>query len=136
MFITIAWFTMNDNIMQAFYISLTSHDAEQKVSDSIYGINQSYISNEITITYNDGTDHSSTVTSSYLGPNYVELKTGSIKDALLSNGQPVVTISAVTEMTFVDINAFPYNPEEKVDIGTQVSIKSNIAYREADLRYD
>lgn len=125
----------NSDIMQAFYISLTSHDAEQKVSDSIYGINQSYISNEITITYNDGTDHSSTVTSSYLGPNYVELKTGSIKDALLSNGRPVVTISAVTEMTFVDINAFPYNPEEKVDIGTQVSIKSNIAYREADLRY-
>ena len=125
----------NSDIMQAFYISLTSHDAEQKVSDSIYGINQSYIKNEITITYNDGTDHSSTVTSSYLGPNYVELKTGSIKDALLSNGQPVVTISAVTEMTFVDINAFPYNPEEKVDIGTQVSIKSNIAYREADLRY-
>ena len=125
----------NSDIMQAFYISLTSHDAEQKVSDSIYGINQSYISNEITITYNDGTDHSSTVTSSYLGPNYVELKTGSIKDALLSDGQPVVTISAVTEMTFVDINAFPYNPEEKVDIGTQVSIKSNIAYREADLRY-
>ncbi len=126
----------NSDIQQSFYISLTSHDAESKVSDMIYGTNQSYITNNTTITYNDGTAHTIDVTESYLGPNYVQLKTGSIKRALLSNSFPEITISSTATITFMDINAFPYNPERvATGIGTQVSIKSNIAYSASELLY-
>lgn len=147
----------DSDIAHAFYVTLTSHDAEHRVTDSIYGTNQNYIINSTAITYNDGEAHTiiisndneehtptisidggdptSTISSAHLGPNYVELQTGNIKNALLSTSYPTVTISATTEMTFMDINAFPYNEERKPGIGTQVSIKSNIAYQEEDLQY-
>ena len=123
------------DIQQAFYITLTSHDADGRVSDMIYGTNQSYISNNTTISYNDGTDHTTTVTDCKLGPNYVQLKTGSIKNALTSGNRPVVTISSTSTITFMDINALPYNAERTDGIGTQVSVKSNIAYDEGELLY-
>ena len=123
------------DIQQAFYITLTSHDADGRVSDMIYGTNQSYISNNTTISYNDGTDHTTTVTDCKLGPNYVQLKTGSIKNALTSSNRPIVTISSTSTITFMDINALPYNTERTGGIGTQVSVKSNIAYDADELLY-
>ena len=123
------------DIQQAFYLTLTSHDADGRVSDMIYGTNQSYISNNTTVSYNDGTDHTTTVTDCKLGPNYVQLKTGSIKNALTSGNRPVVTISSTSTITFMDINALPYNAERTDGIGTQVSVKSNIAYDEGELLY-
>lgn len=123
----------NSNVYHAFFISLTSHKEDQSVSDIIYGITPGYISNEITYSISGGTEN--TVTDSYLGANYIMLKTGDIIRTLYSNSTPEVTIHSVTTMTFNDITAFPYNIEEKDSIGTQVSIKSSLAYREEDLLY-
>lgn len=125
------------DVYHSFFITLTSHDAEQKVSDIIYGINSGNISNTTTYRYEDSTGtHTSTVTESFLGTNYIKLNTGNILDALYDpQTTPEVTIESETTMSFYDITAFPYNINGTEGIGTQVSIKSSLAYREEDLLY-
>lgn len=82
-----------------------------------------------------------TITAKRKGENYIQLNTGSIKNVLLnsnaSSQYPTVIIHSVASVAFVDINAFPYNPEPADDdhIGTQVSIKSNLAYQSDKLLY-
>lgn len=127
----------SSDVYHAFFITLTSHDKEHKVSDIIYGITPGYISNTTTYSYTDSEgDHTVTKTNSTLGANYIELDTGSIINALYDpTSNPVVTINSVTTMTFNDVTAFPYNEAEEPKIGTQVSIKSNLAYRKEDLRF-
>lgn len=127
----------SSDVYHAFFITLTSHDAEHKVSDIIYGITPGYISNTTTYSYtNSSGSHTVTKNNSSLGANYIELDTGSIINALYDpTSTPVVTIHSVTTMTFNDVTAFPYNESRAEKIGTQVSIKSNLAYREADLRF-
>lgn len=124
-------------VYHAFFISLTSHDAEKKVSDIIYGITPSAIKNTTTYSYtkNDETIKG-TMSTSFLGANYIKLDTGNILNALYDpQAQPVVTIKSETIMEFYDVTAFPYNIDAVKDIGTQVSIKSNLAYREDDLLF-
>lgn len=75
------------------------------------------------------------MTNSYLGANYVYLNSGSIRDVLLDSSRPTITISSVTTMTFNDITAFPFNQSGNTSVGTQVSAKSSLAYREEDLRF-
>ena len=124
------------DVYHSFFITLTSHDAEKKVSDIIYGINSGNISNTTKYTYTDSTDHTKTVTESFLGTNYIQLNTGNILDALYdSQSFPVVTIESETTMSFYDVTAFPYNISGANGIGTQVSVKSSLAYREEDLLY-
>ncbi|MBQ1711948.1 MAG: hypothetical protein II024_01815, partial [Firmicutes bacterium] len=120
----------------AFYLTLTSHDADGKVSDIIYGTNPEYVHNTTTVSYTTaGVEHTTTVENAYLGANYVYLNTGSIRDALISTGSPTLTIQSVTTMEFYDTTAFPYNPGGNPAIGTQLSVKSSLAYREEDLRF-
>ena len=121
----------------AFFISLTSHDADHRVSDIIYGITPGYIHNTTTYTYtNTSGDQTVTQTESYLGANYVKLDTGSIINALYDpQSSPVVTITSETTMAFQDVTAFPYNIDKAEKIGTQVSVKSSLAYREEDLLF-
>lgn len=125
------------DVYHSFFITLTSHDAEQKVSDIIYGINSGNISNTTTYSYSDSTgDHTKTVNESFLGANYIQLNTGNILDALYdSQSAPKVTITSETTMSFYDVTAFPYNINKAEHIGTQVSVKSSLAYREEDLLY-
>ena len=125
------------DVYHSFFITLTSHDAEQKVSDIIYGINSGNISNTTTYSYSDSTgDHTKTVNESFLGANYIKLNTGNILDALYdSQSAPKVTITSETTMSFYDVTAFPYNINKAEHIGTQVSVKSSLAYREEDLLY-
>ncbi|MCR5837877.1 MAG: hypothetical protein K6G88_15370 [Lachnospiraceae bacterium] len=127
----------NSDVYHAFFISLTSHDEEHKVSDIIYGITPGYINNTTTYTYtNSSGEHSVTKTESRLGANYIKLDSGSIIAALYDpTMSPVVTIHAETTMTFNDVTAFPFNMNGEDEIGTQVSIKSNLAYREEDLLF-
>ena len=125
------------DVYHSFFITLTSHDADQKVSDIIYGINSGNISNTTTYSYSDSTgDHTKTVNESFLGANYIKLNTGNILDALYdSQSAPKVTITSETTMSFYDVTAFPYNINKAEHIGTQVSVKSSLAYREEDLLY-
>ncbi len=125
------------DVYHSFFITLTSHDAEQKVSDIIYGINSGNISNTTTYSYTDSAgNHTNTVTASVLGANYIQLNTGNILDALYdSQSAPEVKITSETTMSFYDVTAFPYNLNKAEHIGTQVSVKSSLAYREEDLLY-
>ena len=125
------------DVYHAFFITLTSHDAENKVSDIIYGINSGNITNNTTYSYSDSTGtHTGTVTESFLGANYIKLNTGNILGALYdSTTTPVVTIQSETTMSFYDVTAFPYNINDDAKIGTQVSVKSSLAYREEDLQF-
>ncbi len=125
------------DVYHSFFITLTSHDAEQKVSDIIYGINSGNISNTTTYSYTDSDgNHTNTVTASVLGANYIQLNTGNILDALYdSQSAPEVKITSETTMSFYDVTAFPYNLNKAEHIGTQVSVKSSLAYREEDLLY-
>ena len=125
------------DVYHSFFITLTSHDADQKVSDIIYGINSVNISNTTTYSYSDSTgDHTKTVNESFLGANYIQLNTGNILDALYdSQSAPEVKITSETTMSFYDVTAFPYNLNKAEHIGTQVSVKSSLAYREEDLLY-
>ena len=127
----------NSDVYHAFYLTLTSHDASGRVSDIIYGITPGYVRNTTTISYTDSTgEHEETSTHSYLGANYVYLNSGSIRDALYdSTLTPELTIHSVTTMTFNDYTAFPFNQNVAEGIGTQVSVKSSLAYREEDLRF-
>ena len=131
----------NSDVYHAFYLTLTSHDADHKVSDIIYGITPGYVQNTTTVSYTDKYgSYTDSTTHSYLGANYIYLNSGSIKDALLStqndeSATTVVTLHSVTTMTFNDITAFPFNQSGAAGIGTQVSVKSNLAYREEDLRF-
>ena len=136
--LTAGSFLSNSDVYHAFYLTLTSHDASGKVSDIIYGITPGNVHNTTTISYTDSVSHTEEVTHSYLGANYVYLKSGSIRDALMDPSlMPIVTIHSVTTMTFNDITAFPFNPsgDSNKNIGTQVSVKSSVAYREDDLRF-
>jgi hypothetical protein len=130
-------FLANSDVYHAFYLTLTSHDADGRVSDIIYGITPGYVQNSTTISYtNTGGSHTDSTTHSYLGANYVYLNSGSIRDALSDpTVTPVVTIHSTTTMTFNDITAFPFNVNGAAKIGTQVSVKSSVAYREEDLRF-
>ncbi|MGN0421027.1 MAG: hypothetical protein ACI4E4_11370 [Acetatifactor sp.] len=125
------------DVYHSFFITLTSHDAEQRVSDIIYGINSGNISNTTTYSYTDSTgNHTNTVTASVLEANYIQLNTGNILDALYDpTTERVVTIKSETTMSFYDVTAFPYNINKAEHIGTQVSVKSSLAYREEDLLY-
>lgn len=124
-------------VHHAFFISLTSHDAEKKVSDIIYGITPSAIINKTTYSYTKNDEIiEKTMSSSFLGANYIKLDTGNIlKDLYDPQALPKVTIKSETIMEFYDVTAFPYNIDDVKDIGTQVSIKSNLAYREDDLLF-
>ncbi|MCR5478817.1 MAG: hypothetical protein K6F27_03015, partial [Ruminococcus sp.] len=130
----------NSNVYHSFFITLTSHDEDHMVSDTIYGITAGYIKNTTTYSYTKSSEsHTETITNnSSLGINYIELDTGSIIQALYDpQSSPVLTIEAETEMEFTDVKAFPYNPsgDEENGVGTQVSIKSSLAYRPQDLRF-
>ncbi|MBE5958521.1 MAG: hypothetical protein E7254_06625 [Lachnospiraceae bacterium] len=130
-------FLANSDVYHAYYLTLTSRDADGKMSDIIYGITPGYIHNLTTISYtNSSGSHTESSTHSYLGANYVYLNSGSIRDALSDPTlTPVVTIHSVTTMTFNDITAFPFNVNGAAKVGTQLSVKSSVAYREEDLRY-
>ena len=132
-----SYLVASSNVYHSFFITLTSHDADHKVSDIIYGINPGNISNTTTYSYDNSTGHNEqTITTSSLEPHYIELDTGNIMNALYdSKGLPVVTIISDTIMEFYDVTAFPYNVDKKQGIGTQVSVKSSLAYREADLPF-
>ena len=132
-----SYLVASSNVYHSFFITLTSHDADHKVSDIIYGINPGNISNTTTYSYDNSTGHNEqTITTSSLEPHYIELDTGNIMNALYdSKGLPVVTIISETIMEFYDVTAFPYNVDKKQGIGTQVSVKSSLAYREADLPF-
>ncbi len=125
------------DVYHAFFISLTSHYADDRVSDIINGITPGYINNTTTYSYtNSSGSHENTVTDSYLGANHIRLNTGSILSALSDSTQrPVVTIHSVTTMEFNDTTAFPYNMSGALRIGTQVSVKSSLAYRQDELLY-
>ncbi|MCR4794882.1 MAG: hypothetical protein K5898_06905 [Ruminococcus sp.] len=130
----------NSNVYHSFFITLTSHDEDHKVSDIIYGITGGYINNETKYSYTDSSgNHEGTINNnSSLGANFIELDTGSIISAIYDpTTRPVLTIQSETYMTFNDVTAFPYNVSGKEDngIGTQVSIKSSLAYRPEDLRF-
>ena len=130
----------NSNVYHSFFITLTSHDEDHMVSDTIYGITAGYIKNTTTYSYTKSSEsHTETITNnSSLGINYIELDTGSIIQALYDpQSSPVLTIEAETEMEFTDVKAFPYNPSrnEENGVGTQVSIKSGLAYRPQELRF-
>lgn len=129
----------NSDVYHAFYLTLTSHDSNGKMSDIIYGITPGYVHNTTTLSYTDSNSVTQTrqETHSYLGANYVYLNSGSIRDILMDPSTPTVTIRSVTTMTFNDITAFPFNPsgDNNRTIGTQVSVKSSVAYREEDLRF-
>ena len=130
----------NSNVYHSFFITLTSHDEDHKVSDIIYGITGGYINNKTTYSYtNSSGNHKGTINNnSLLGANFIELDTGSIISAIYDpTTSPVLTIQSETYMTFNDVTAFPYNVSGKEDngIGTQVSIKSSLAYRPEDLRF-
>ena len=127
----------NSDVYHAFYLTLTSHDVNGKVSDIIYGTNPGYISNTTTLAYTDSDgSHTTTSTHSYLGANYIYLNSGSIRDALMDPTlMPTITIHSVTTVKFNDITAFPFNQSGDPKYGTQVSVKSSVAYREEDLRY-
>lgn len=130
----------NSNVYHSFFITLTSHDEDHKVSDIIYGITGGYINNKTTYSYtNSSGNHKDTINNnSLLGANFIELDTGSIISAIYDpTTSPVLTIQSETYMTFNDVTAFPYNVSGKEDngIGTQVSIKSSLAYRPEDLRF-
>ena len=131
------YYLAGSDVYHSFFITLTSHDAEQKVSDIIYGINSGNISNTTTYSYSDSTgSYTKTVNESFLGANYIQLNTGNILDALYdSQSDPEVTITSETTMSFYDVTAFPYNINKAEHIGTQVSVKSSLAYREEDLLY-
>lgn len=135
--LTAGSYLSNSDVFHAFYLTLTSHDASGKVSDIIYGITPGYVHNTTTLSYMDSSGaHTEEVTNSYLGANYVYLNSGSIRDALMDPTlTPTITIHSVTTMTFNDITAFPFNQNEAERIGTQVSVKSSLAYREEDLRF-
>ena len=96
-----------------------------------------YISNTTTLTYTDSDgSHTTTSTHSHLGANYIYLNSGSIRDALMDPTlMPTITIHSVTTVKFNDITAFPFNQSGDPKYGTQVSVKSSVAYREEDLRY-
>lgn len=130
----------NSNVYHSFFITLTSHDEDHKVSDIIYGITGGYINNETSYSYTNSSGyHEGTINNnSSLGANFIELDTGSIISAIYDpTTRPVLTIQSETYMTFNDVTAFPYNVsgEEDNGIGTQVSIKSSLAYRPEDLRF-
>jgi hypothetical protein len=130
----------NSNVYHSFFITLTSHEEDHRVSDTIYGISAGYIKNTTTYSYTKSNEnHTQTITNnSSLGINYIELDTGSIIQALYDpQSSPVLTIEAETEMEFTDVKAFPYNPSgnEENGVGTQVSIKSSLAYRPQELRF-
>ncbi|WP_455529000.1 hypothetical protein [Ruminococcus sp.] len=128
----------NSNVYHSFFITLTSHDADHKVSDIIYGITGGYISNITTYSYeNSSGNHGGIITdNSSLGANFIKLDTGDIISAIYDpTTRPVLTIRSETSMIFNDVTAFPYNVNAAEGIGTQVSIKSSIAYRPEDLRF-
>ena len=130
----------SSNVYHSFFIALTSHDEEHNVSDIIYGTSQGNINNTTRYSYTDSSgSHTETITNNaILGANYIKLDTGSIIDALYDPRiTPEITINSETITTFNDISAFPYNATGLEDngIGTQVSIKSSLAYRAEDLRY-
>ena len=131
----------NSNVYHSFFLTLTSHDEDHKVSDIIYGITPGYIRNKTSYSYTDSSGYHSSgdiENNSTLGANYIELDTGSIIDALYDPlTRPVLTIESETSMTFNDVTAFPYNAsgDPNAKIGTQVSIKSSLAYRTEDLRF-
>lgn len=135
--LTAGAYLANSDVYHAFYLTLTSHDSSGRVSDIIYGITPGYVQNTTTLSYTDNNSviHNKTVTNSYLGANYVYLNSGSIRDVLLDSSRPTITISSVTTMTFNDITAFPFNQSGNTSVGTQVSAKSSLAYREEDLRF-
>ena len=127
----------SSSVYHAFFISLTSHDADHKVSDIIRGTNQGSIHNTTTYSYTDNQgNHSQELNPAFLGPNYVKLETGNILGALYQNGNtPVVTIHSETTMEFFDVTAFPYNVNSSPKIGTQISVKSSLAYDSKDLLF-
>lgn len=127
----------NSDVYHAFYISLTSHYENGRVSDIINGINPEYVHNTTTISYVDSEgSHTATLKRAHLDANFIRLDSGSIRDALSDPTMtPEITIHSVTTMEFYDTTAFPYNVNEADKIGTQVSVKSNLAYRQEDLRY-
>lgn len=55
----------------------------------------------------------------------------------MDSSNPVITIHSVSTMAFNDVTAFPFNSsgESNRTIGTQVSVKSSLAYREDELRF-
>lgn len=127
----------NSNVYHAFYLTLTSHDENRNVSDTIYGTDSEYIHNSTTLSYTNSTGtYTDTSEHSLLGNNYIYLNTGSIRDALLDPTQtPTITIHSVTTMEFYDVAAFPFTANGAERVGTQVSISSNLAYREDELRF-
>ena len=131
----------NSEILQSFYISLTSYESDASISDYIKGIVQTDITSSGTAEYTNGTGTQNDTFSPVvkLGGNYVEIKTGDIKHMLL-NGDHTATISTTTNMEFYDVTAFPYKTPEQIEnatsnIGSVVGIKSNIAYDSVDLPY-
>lgn len=132
-------FLAGSNVYHAFFITLTSHDAEHKVSDIIYGLNPGDISNTTTYSYvKNGQSYTNTVTRSSLSAHYIELNTGSILDALYDpQNPPEVTIHSETLMSFYDTTAFPYNKDDdpNAKIGTQVSVKSSLSYKDDELMF-
>ncbi len=128
-------------ILHSFYISLTSYEADGGISDYIKGIVQSDINSSGTAVYTNGSGTQNDDISPIvrLGGNYVEIKTGDIKNMLLY-GEHTATISTTTNMEFYDVTAFPYKTQKQIadstsNIGSVVSIKSNIAYDLNDLPY-
>lgn len=140
-------YLLNSDVVQSFFITLTSHEEDGTVTDVINGTDYQYITNTTTLSYSynedlsESTQLDGTITAKRKGENYIQLNTGSIKNVLLnsnaSSQYPTVIIHSVASVAFVDINAFPYNPEPADDdhIGTQVSIKSNLAYQSDKLLY-
>ena len=132
----------NTDILHSFYISLTSYESDESISDYIKGIVKDDISSTGTAEYTDSSgSHTTDITPLIgLGGNYVEIKTGDIKNMLL-NGDHTAQISTTTNMEFYDVTAFPYKTQEQiqseteVNIGSVVGVKSNIGYNSAELPY-
>ena len=130
-----SYLATGSGVYHSFFVTLTSHFEDQRVSDIIYGVGNIYNNTTYTYTKNE-TNHTVELDDVYPGSNYFKLDTGRILEALYDpQGQPVVTINSVMRVQFNDVTAFPYNPDKKPKIGTQVSVKSSLAYREQDLLF-